>query len=76
MSDKHCVACQGTDTLKDKICELSDTIFFKVVKQLNLEKDLIVDCKTHTENNEQGKELYYLIEDSITNYLKYGKEEV
>ena len=72
----HCVACEGIDTLKDKVFELSDTIFFKVVRQLNLEKDLIVDCETHTENTEKGTELFYLIEDSITNYIKYGKEEV
>jgi|TARA_R100001463_G_scaffold29540_1_gene67116 hypothetical protein len=76
MSDQHCVACQGTNTLKDKVCELSDTIFFKVVEQLNLQNDLIVEHKTHTENTEKGTELFYLIEDSITNYLKYGKEEV
>ena len=36
---------------------------------LNLEKDLIVDCETHTENTEKGTELFYLIEDSITNYI-------
>ena len=72
----HCVACEGVDALKDKVFELSDTIFFKVVRQLNLEKDLIVDCETHTENTEKGTELFYLIEDSITNYIKYGKEEV
>ena len=72
----HCVACEGIDTLKDKVFELSDTIFFKVVRQLNLEKDLIVDYETHTENTEKGTELFYLIEDSITNYIKYGKEEV
>ena len=76
MIEQHCVACQGTNTLKDKVCELSDTIFFKIVDELNLEKDLIIEHKTYTENNEKGKKLFNLIEDSITNYIKYGKEEV
>lgn len=61
----------------DEVCELADSIYFEVIRKLNIESECVEDYPdgSGSTDTEKGQELYWLIEDTIKNCIDFNEGE-
>jgi hypothetical protein len=61
---------QKKDDINEMICELASDIYFYFIHRLDIRNKCIVDVDDYTENTDLGREIYYMIEDTIMKSIK------
>ena len=61
---------QNKEYLDEMIYELASDIYFYFINRLDVRDKCIVDVDDYTENTDLGREIYYMIEDTIMKSIK------
>ena len=60
----------------DEVCSIADKVYWNVIDELGIENKCVEKDKSTggTKNTDYGRELYYLIEDSVKDAINYKEE--
>jgi hypothetical protein len=61
---------QKKDDINEMICELASDIYFYFIHRLDIRDKCVVDVDDYSENTDLGREIYYMIEDTIMESIK------
>ena len=63
------------EAAKDKIYEVASDLYFYFIDHLNIRDKCVMEVDDYTENTDLGREIYYMIEDTlIKNFFKPNKK--
>ena len=64
------------DLLEEEIYRLSSDIYFYFIDKFEIRERCIIEADDYTENTDLGREIYYLIEDTIFNSMNDPKHSM
>jgi hypothetical protein len=56
---------QKKDVLNEMVLELASDLYFYFINRFEIKEKCVVEKDDYTENTDLGREIYYLIEDTI-----------
>jgi hypothetical protein len=60
----------------DEVCSIADKVYWNVIDELGIESKCVEEDESTggTRNTDYGRDLYYLIEDSVKEAINYKEE--